>query len=76
MSIDDLHCICRPAPVVNHVPMCISWYIQLLEEILKDIATRRESASSLEPGKFVLKPEVFAAEYDSTFFHLPLQVLQ
>lgn len=45
-----------------------------MEEILRDIATRRESAHALEPGKFVLKPEVFAKEYDSTFFHQSLQV--
>lgn len=45
-----------------------------MEVILGDIATRRAPANALEPGKFVLKPEVFAAEYDSTFFHQSLQV--
>ena len=46
---------------------------KLVEGILKDIATRREPSHALETGKFVLKPEVFTAEYDSTFFHQSLQ---
>lgn len=47
---------------------------KLMEAILDEIATRREPPNALEPGKFVLKPEVFAAEYDCTFFHQSLQV--
>lgn len=44
-----------------------------MEAILREIATRREPTNALEPGKFVLKPEVFQAEYDGTFFHQTLQ---
>lgn len=47
---------------------------QLMEAVLGDVATRREPTNALEAGKFVLKPEVFAAEYDCTFFHQSLQV--
>lgn len=47
---------------------------QLMEAVLRDVATRREPTNALEAGKFVLKPEVFAAEYDCTFFHQSLQV--
>ncbi|CAN0370623.1 unnamed protein product, partial [Hapterophycus canaliculatus] len=46
---------------------------ELMETILADVATRREPSNALEAGRFVLKPEVFTAEYDSTFFHQSLQ---
>ncbi|CAM9757422.1 unnamed protein product, partial [Ectocarpus sp. 13 AM-2016] len=49
---------------------------EMMEAILRDVATRREPSSALDSGRFVLKPEVFAAEYDSTFFHQSLQAHQ
>ncbi|CAB1102462.1 unnamed protein product [Ectocarpus sp. CCAP 1310/34] len=49
---------------------------EMMEAILRDVATRREPSNALDSGRFVLKPEVFAAEYDSTFFHQSLQAHQ
>ncbi|CAM9510809.1 unnamed protein product, partial [Ectocarpus sp. 8 AP-2014] len=49
---------------------------EVMEAILREVATRREPSNALDSGRFVLKPEVFAAEYDSTFSHQSLQAHQ
>ncbi|CAM9397496.1 unnamed protein product [Chrysoparadoxa australica] len=66
----QVHDSCHLVPQSGGLPQ------EVIESVLEDVAIlRRASSNTLEPGKFVLKPECFA-EYDPAFFHMSVQCHQ